>query len=157
MIANIKKIITGIVVAVALFATVPVATVSAVDPPAGAATSTTGQCSAKQSISFFPAWYDGLCKDGKIASPADFDADTGKSFGKWMTILALNLVSMLLTAVGYVSLGFIIFGGFKYMTSGDNSSGTAAARKTITNAVIGLVLSIMSVAIIKFISSAVGS
>jgi len=38
------------------------------------------------------------------------------------------------------------------MTQGDNSSGTVAARKTIQNAIIGLVLSIMSVAIIKFVT-----
>lgn len=122
----------------------------------------------------FPKWYDGLCKDdGKnIASPQELDGgqgnqqpgggqgggeteDTANKLGKWVTILALNLVTILLTVVVYVSLAFVVFGGFKYITSGDNSSGTVAARKTITNALIGLVISMMSVAIVQFVSGVV--
>ena len=156
MITNIKKIILTLLASISLLVSIPVVANAQTPTPAP---TTPGQCSDKQSISFFPAWYDnGLCKDGKIVPPNYFDKnDSAKSFSMWITILALNIVSMLLTAVGYVSLGFIIFGGFKYITSGDNSSGTAAARKTITNAVIGLVLSIMSVAIVRFIAGAVGA
>ena len=110
----------------------------------------------------FPAWYDGLCKDGKIKSPADMGvgADgtaegTGQKFGAWIGVIAMNIVKMIMVVVGYVSLGFIIWGGFKYMLSGDSSSGTVAARKTIQNAIIGLVVSIMSVALITFIVGAI--
>ena len=155
MTTNIKKYIKSSVVALALVATVPAL-------PAAADTAkpaTPPQCtSGGNSISFFPAWYDnGLCKNGEIISPSSFDKkDTAASFSKWLTILAMNLVSMLLVAVGYVSLGFIIYGGFKYMTSGDNSSGMSAARTTITNAVVGLIISILSVAIVKFAAAAVG-
>lgn len=157
MTAKIKKTITWIIVTLAILASLPVATAAAQQANNNQQQVGVGQCSDKQSFSFFPAWYDnGLCKEGKIVAPNSLAADTATSFSQWITILALNLVSMLLTAVGYVSLGFIIFGGFKYITSGDNASGTAAARKTITNAVIGLVLSIMSVAIVRFIAGAVG-
>ena len=138
-----------------LFAVIPVTSAGAqLGTQAGGGG--TDKCSTGASI--FPAWYDnGLCKDGQIVPPNAFDKnDSAKSFGTWITILSLNIVSMLLVAVGYITLGFIIFGGFKYITSGDNASGTAAARKTITNAVIGLVLSIMSVAIVRFIAGAVG-
>lgn len=155
MITNTKKIILTFLASLSLLMAVPA--VASAQSPTPAPT-TPGQCSDKQSISFFPAWYDnGLCKNGQIVPPNAFDKnDSAKSFSMWIAILALNIVSMLLVAVGYVSLGFIIFGGFKYITSGDSSSGTAAARKTITNAVIGLVLSIMSVAIVRFIAGAVG-
>lgn len=117
-----------------------------------------------QGVSFLPRWYDGICdpNTGNITSPNDLNKagggagdktqNTADNFGKWLSIIALNIVEILLFMVGYVSLGFIIFGGFKFMTSGDNSSGTQAARKTITNAVIGLLLSIMSVAIVNFVS-----
>lgn len=162
MIKNIKNTIRSFIVIVGLVALIPALSVSA--QPAGGGGSSKPECSSGQNaISFFPAWYDnGLCGDkgalkGKIVPPNYFDKkDTAASFSKWISILALNIVSMLLYAVGYVSLGFIIFGGFKYMTSGDNSTGISAAKKTITNAVIGLVLSIMSVAIVKFIAMAVG-
>lgn len=109
---------------------------------------------------FFPKWYDNLCDGDHIKSPApqggsDYKA-TATSLGSWILIIAMNLVKMLLMAVGYVALGGIIWGGFKYMTQGDNSSGTVAARKTIQNAVIGLIISIMSISIINLVTGAIG-
>ncbi len=107
-----------------------------------------------------PKWYDNLCNaDGSIKSPAPQGGksadDTAKSLGSWILVIAMNLVKMLLVVVGYVAIGGIIYGGFKYMTQGDNASGTAGARKTIQNAVIGLVISILSVAIINFVTGAI--
>lgn len=120
-----------------------------------------GGCDGQNGF-FIPRWYDDLCKPDKktIMSPADMGgggtaADTGARFSKWIGTIAMNIVKMLLVVVGYVSLAFIIWGGFKYMTAGDNSSGTVAARKTIMNAVIGLVISIMSVAIINLVTGAI--
>ena len=152
--ANIKKAILGLLAALTLLAVVPFASASA-----QTATSTAPKTGCNVDSTFFPRWYDGeLCdkKTGGVVSPASFDPnDSAKSFSKWAGVLAMNLVTILLYVVGYVSLGFIIFGGFKYMTSGDNSGGTAAAQKTIQNAVIGLVLSIMSVGLVRFIAEAI--
>ena len=135
-----------------------------------AATANAAACDGQTFL--FPRWYDDLCtQDNEIMSPNDLggeDTDnlnsngegtttnTANRLGGWLAILARNLVTILLTAVGYVSLGFVIYGGFRYMTSGDSSSGTQAARKTITNALIGLVISIMAVAIVKFVAGVWG-
>lgn len=154
MIAKIKKIIiTSAIALTPLFAVgLTAAPVAAQEQGA-----TADKCGS--GITFFPSWYQGLCDPatGNIKSPGDdsLGADTAGRLGKWVTIIAMNIVTIILYVVGYVSLGFIIYGGFKYMTSGDNSSGTLAARKTITNAVIGLVLSIMSVAIVSFVAGAI--
>lgn len=122
----------------------------------------TGKCDLASAdkmnaISFFPAWYDGLyCSGSKsIVSPGDkgLGSNSGQRFGAWLSIIAMNVVRLILYIVGYTSIGFIIYGGFQYMLSGDNSSGTVSARKTIQNAVIGLVLSLASVSIVTFIVS----
>jgi hypothetical protein len=151
---NINRVIVAIIAAFMIVTAVPLATVSADDP--APAPTTPSKCGSNF---FFPSWYAGdLCDPatGGVVSPGSFNkTDTAASFGRWATLLALNLVTILLTVVGYVSLGYIIYGGFKFMTSGDSSAGVAAARKTITNAVIGLILSIASVAIITFVSGAV--
>ena len=164
---KIKKSLLIIPLLAFLVSATPATTASAACP---AAAPTTGNQAGAQAQSapapniLFPAWYDGLlCPDGKtIKSPNDLGStagvgqsadDTADKLGQWILIIAMNVVKMLLMVVAYVSLGFIIWGGFKYMTSGDNSSGTAGARKTIQNAVIGLVLSIMSVAIVTFITT----
>ena len=124
--------------------------------------STTASAAACQGASILgmPAWHDNLCgPDGKtIQSPktlANQNQGDTTGIGKFVTIIAMNLVTILLYVVGYVSLAFIIWGGFKYIISGDNSSGTSAAKTTILNAIIGLVISIMAIAIVKFIAGAI--
>jgi hypothetical protein len=117
-----------------------------VTPPAQAAT-----CGPAP-FTLLPPWYKGLdkgCGQG-IMSPKDY----GKGLNGYIFKIALNIIEALLYVTGYVSLGFIIWGGFKFMIYGDNSSGVASARKTIQNAVIGLVLSIFSVAIVNVVSGA---
>lgn len=150
MFTKIKK---AFLIAIIILANVFIASVT----PALADTTTASSCvgtTTTNPLTFFPTWYDGLdCGNGNIKSPGDpsLGSDSGKRFGTWLTIIAMNIVRMLLYVVGYASIIFIIYGGFKYMTQGDNSSGTVAARKTIQNAVIGLVLSVMSVSIVTFV------
>lgn len=152
---NIKKIIISLaLVFTPLLLIGSAVTTSSVSAQGSQQTPAVNKCG--DGITFFPSWYKGLCDPatGNIQSPGDPDlgSNTSERLGKWVTIIAMNIVTMILYVVGYVSLGFIIYGGFKYMISGDSSSGTLAARKTITNAVIGLVLSIMSVALVTFIA-----
>lgn len=124
-------------------------------------TAMAGACDGQASI--FPRWYDDLCGPDKksVMSPDKMGRtggtaeDTAGNLGLWLGVIAMNIVKMILMVVGYVSLGYIIYGGFKYMISGDSSAGTVAARKTIQNAVIGLVLSIMSVSIINLVTGAI--
>lgn len=150
------KIIRNMLVSFAIFGGALTGTVGLAlthATPVSAAT-----CSGTKSIVMMPAWYDGLCQQGTsvIQSPkslATTNDPTG--IGKFASIIAMNIVTILLYIVGYVALAFIIWGGYKYMISGDNSSGTSAAKTTILNAVIGLVLSMMSIAIVKFIAGAI--
>lgn len=166
MTTKIKKIIIGFFVAVTSSSTAlaPVTFAQSTSPTPSPVASNTGTgCTLgnalpTNAVTFFPAWYDGIyCANGNIVSPADSslapEGNSGQRFGTWLTIIAMNIVRMLLYVVGYASLIFIIWGGFKYMTQGDNTSGTVAARKTIQNAIIGLVISIMSVSIVTFIVS----
>lgn len=143
-----------------LFAAVFVVLSLAVAGPAPQVRAADVSCGSNP-IAFLPRWYEGLCKSGPngtvvIKSPADMGGtDTGAQLGSWLSVVGLNIVTIILYIVGYVSLFFIIWGGFKYMTQGDSSSGTVAARKTIQNAIIGLILSILSVAIVQFIVGAI--
>jgi len=104
-------------------------------------------------FTLLPPWYKGLeksCSEGGVKSPKDY----GKGLDGWIFKIALNLIEAGLYLTGYVSLGFIIWGGFKFMLYGDNSQGVASARKTIQNAVIGLVISIFAVAIVNVVAGA---
>jgi hypothetical protein len=115
------------------------------------------QASAKYSYcnsNFFltiPAWYNGINKSTangcEIASPQEVGG-----FSVFIWKIVLNIVEIMLNLVGYASVAFIIYGGYKYMYSAGSPDGMVKARKTIMNAVVGLVLSILSVAIVNTIS-----
>lgn len=62
-----------------------------------------------------------------------------------------SVVNILLTIVGMISVIMIIIGGIRYTTSNGDASQTAAAKNTILYALVGLVVAIMSFAIVKFV------
>ena len=70
--------------------------------------------------------------------------------------IVLNVVGMALTVVGYIAFFFIIFGGFQFLTGGSNPSQIEKARKTLFNAVIGLIISLSAVAVVNLIFNLVG-
>jgi hypothetical protein len=100
----------------------------------------------------FPAWHRGLT-DSKCNIVQPDPAPGG--LAKFIWKIGLNIVEAMLQIVGYVTVGYIIFGGFKYMTSSGSSDGMAKARETILNAVIGLILSILSVGIVNLVAGAI--
>lgn len=99
----------------------------------------------------FPAWYRGVVDDScNIKSPTD-----SGGLPTFIWTIGLNIIEIMLQLVGYISVVFIIMGGFKYLTSTGSSDDIAKAKRTITNAVIGLVISIFSVAIVNVVAGAV--
>ncbi|MEO5950683.1 MAG: hypothetical protein ABIQ04_04500 [Candidatus Saccharimonadales bacterium] len=61
------------------------------------------------------------------------------------------VINTLIYAIGIASVIMIIIGGLRYTLSGGDSSSTKGAKDTILYAVIGLVISIMSFAIVNFV------
>lgn len=73
-----------------------------------------------------------------------------------VTQLIANVTNLAFTAVGVVSVIFIIIGGIQLATSTGNPSGTKKAKSTITYAIAGLILAISAAAIGNFVLSALG-
>lgn len=103
----------------------------------------------------FPAWYRGIANDGDCSIKSPTEVGNG-TIGNFIWTIALNIIEILLNLVGYAAVGFIIYGGYKYMISAGSPDGMVAARKTILNAVIGLAISIAAVAIVRTISIGIG-
>jgi hypothetical protein len=98
----------------------------------------------------FPVWYRGLTKsstDCTIVAPGDKPGD----LSNYIWHIVLNCIDIALQAVGYIAAFLILYGGFLFLTSSGEASGIQKAKTTITNAVIGLVISIVSVAIVNLI------
>ena len=107
----------------------------------------------KDTLLTFPAWYRGIQDAGScdIAAPPSDKA----GLQKYIWTIVLNVIEFLLQLVAYLAAGFIIFGGYKYLVSAGSADGMSKAKTTITNAVIGLVLSLMAVAIVNVISGVI--
>src|ERR1051326_9483449 len=56
---------------------------------------------------------------------------------------------LLLLVAGAVAVLFVIIGGYQYMTSGGNEESAEKGRKTVTNAIIGVVIIILSYVIVN--------
>ncbi|MDK2899247.1 MAG: hypothetical protein PWQ10_434 [Patescibacteria group bacterium] len=100
----------------------------------------------------FPTWYKGLTNgDCSIKSPG-----SGDDLTKFIWHIVLNVVEIGLVAAGYIAFFFILYGGFRFLTSNGSSDVVAKARMMILNAIIGLVISMASVAIINLVIGIIG-
>lgn len=71
-------------------------------------------------------------------------------------IIVFNVIYWLIFFSGVVALFLIIFGGFRFMTSGGDPKNVEGARKVITWAIIGLIVILFAFAIVTFISDVTG-
>lgn len=90
-----------------------------------------------------------------ISNPASglFVNDFGGS-NTFSGIVMAVIQNILLPIVGIISVLFIIIGGFQYITSGANEELAETGKKTLTNAIIGLVIVILSYIIVTVIINA---
>ena len=65
------------------------------------------------------------------------------------------ILNALFQFAGIVALFFVIFSGIKFLTSGGDEKKIEEARKTLTFAIIGLVLILIAIPIVNFIANIV--
>jgi hypothetical protein len=68
--------------------------------------------------------------------------------------LAGQIVNIFSIIVGIVSVIMIIYGGFRYVTSGGESSSVGNAKNTLIYAIIGLIIVALAQVIVHFVLSA---
>lgn len=107
-----------------------------------------------------PAWYNGLAgKDAgscTVISPKDLGGSANTQLSRFIWLIALNALQILLQIVAYLALGFIIYGGFAYLTSAGRSDKISRGREMIQNAVIGLIISLLAVALVAYVGGQIG-
>ena len=102
------------------------------------------------------AWYDGELLN-KVVCGGEQPANEGE-IRQLVWMIVLNIATMVLQIAGYVCVGFVIWGGYQYMLARGDSGKVANGKKTITNALIGIVIcvtaSLISGAIVDIASGA---
>lgn len=72
-------------------------------------------------------------------------------------VLFTNIIDAAFLLSGTVAMFFIVVAGIKYITSGGDAKQAEGARKTLTYAIIGLVVVLLSFFIINVISAVTGN
>lgn len=78
----------------------------------------------------------------------------GSSSGDTATAVLALYINVFLAVAGIIAVGFLIYGGFRYITSGGNEELAEAGKKAIQNSIIGLVIIILSYVIVTVIINA---
>ena len=76
------------------------------------------------------------------------------SFGTDFRSILTNIIILLLGFAGLVAMAYIIYGGFQIATARGNEKASEHGRKTLTNAIIGLVIIILSYIIVSVVVNA---
>jgi amino acid transporter len=71
-------------------------------------------------------------------------------------LVALAIVDDLLRVAGLVAVAFVVYGGIQYVTSQGSPDQTQKAQRTIQNALIGLVISVLAIATVSFLGNKLG-
>ncbi len=71
--------------------------------------------------------------------------------------LIIKVINILLGVAALVAVLFLVIGGFRYIVSAGNEKQAGAARNTIVNALIGLVVIILAYVIVTVVNRAVSS
>jgi len=90
----------------------------------------------------FPHWYEYVC-----GGPFNFKED--------IPLIGLAVVDIMLRIVGLAAIAFAVFGAIKYVVSQGEPDKVSEAKGTIINALVGMVIAALAVAIVSFIGSKV--
>lgn len=101
---------------------------------------------ATKGIPLLPSWHKYI--DGRTTSAG---CELRFSFPEDIGAIAVAIVEMLLRIGTFAAIAFVIYGGFLYLTSQGEPDRAASARKTLINAVIGLVITLLATGIVSFI------
>jgi len=107
-----------------------------------------------------------LCKGAELSlttggscNPSQCKSNSGGgntvSCEKKVNSLITTIINVFSVVVGIVAVIMIVYGGFRYITSGGDSNNTAAAKNTILYAIVGLVIVALAQFIVRFILSKV--
>ncbi len=110
-----------------------------------------GVCDERGRVMTLKPWYYNLMSGDscELQSPSAVGG-----FGPYIWRIALNLIEDLFQITGYIAAGYIIYGGFLFITSSGSPDRAARGRKTVFNAIIGLVIAVASVGIVNWVSGA---
>lgn len=91
---------------------------------------------------------------GSSAASGDANTDcanSGAGSQEGIGKLASNVVNIFSFVVGAIAVIMIIYGGFRYITSGGASEGVSTAKNTLIYAIVGLIIVALAQILVHFV------
>jgi ABC-type Fe3+ transport system permease subunit len=121
---------------------------------AGSGTALAARCTGG-SFFGFPTWYKYLncttVKTSDGSTPANLQTPQLSSIND-VWLIAAAVLEMLLRLAALAAVAFVIWGGIQYIMSQGEPDKTTKARGTILNAIIGLVIAVISAGVVSYIA-----
>ena len=115
------------------------------------------KCENAATILGMRPWFYGLVKsEGSncvVKSPADLNGGGQGGLQKFIMAIVLNIIYDLSVVAGILTVAMIIYGAYQFVMAGGDVGKTMKAKKTLTNAIVGLIIALLSWAIVGFISN----
>ncbi|MCL2869191.1 pilin [Candidatus Saccharibacteria bacterium] len=147
-----KALLSALIIAAGVFSLSPMlasTTLAASSTPPAETSNYVYDCNANSFLTF-RAWYAGkLCdKKGNVGIDRKYGSD---GLTKFIWTVVLNVVDNIFQLIGYVSVGFLMYGGYLWIFSQGVPESVAKGKKTITNAIVGLVIALFATLIVNVI------
>lgn len=108
-------------------------------------------CSFGNSSFFgFPRWYEYMQGREDALGKCMPYIDPAKGFAGLLPI-GVAVLDILLRLAGLIAVAFIVYAGFQYITSQGEPEQTTKAKDGLINAVVGLVIVVISTAVVSYI------
>ena len=115
----------------------------------------------KPDIFGIPTWYKYLKVEysdvtNKCEVQFSLMNSAGGSFkGSDILLVGLGIIDILVRIAALVAVGFVIYGGIRYIISQGSPDGTKAAQNTILNGVIGLAIAVVAAGVVTFLGTSI--
>lgn len=96
---------------------------------------------------------NGLCSGSNLQLPSGTNGSSkcdNNQASDSLTKFVRRIVNILSAIIGVIAVIMIMFGGFRYVTSGGNDTSVTGAKNTILYAIIGLVIVALSQILVHF-------
>lgn len=105
-----------------------------------------------------PTWYKYVLDDNRSTAECELEplrASSGGVNTDYLLKIGLAVFEIVMRVAGMAAVGFVIYGGFQFMSSTGEPEKIAGARTTIANALIGLGIAVLAVTIVNFIGQSI--
>lgn len=118
-----------------------------------------------KSLLGFKPWYSGVCEgEGANTKIKKFCAkdetgtscDDGMAINTFVWIVVLNIMFDVSLAAGYIATAMMIYSGYLYLMAQSDSTKMANAKKTLSSAIIGMVITLGATVIVNTLKTVLG-